>query len=95
MAFFSTGDELRSIGQTLQEGEIYDSNRYTLYSMLERLGVTILDMGVVADDPEAIRSALEMTDWNISKAARRLGISRWTMYRRFQKYNISRPTDNL
>ena len=47
------------------------------------------------DDPEAIRSALEMTDWNISKAARRLGISRWTMYRRFQKYNISRPTDNL
>ncbi|MGD9323034.1 MAG: sigma 54-interacting transcriptional regulator [Desulfobacterales bacterium] len=48
-----------------------------------------------SDDPEAIRSALEMTDWNISKAARRLGISRWTMYRRFQKYNISRPTDNL
>ncbi len=48
-----------------------------------------------SDDPEAIRSALEMTDWNISKAARRLGISRWTMYRRFQKYNISRPMDNL
>ena len=48
-----------------------------------------------SDEPEAIRSALEMTDWNISKAARRLGISRWTMYRRFQKYNISRPIDNL
>jgi PAS domain S-box-containing protein len=47
------------------------------------------------DDPEAIRSALEKTDWNISKAARRLGISRWTMYRRFQKYNITRPTDNM
>jgi transcriptional regulator with PAS, ATPase and Fis domain len=48
-----------------------------------------------SDDPEAIRSALEMTDWNISKAARRLGISRWTLYRRFQKYNINRPVDNM
>ncbi len=47
------------------------------------------------DDPEAIRSALEKTDWNISKAARLLGISRWTMYRRFEKYNISRPADNM
>jgi transcriptional regulator with PAS, ATPase and Fis domain len=47
------------------------------------------------DDPEAIWSALAKTDWNISKAARLLGISRWTMYRRFQKYNISRPIDNM
>jgi PAS domain S-box-containing protein len=47
------------------------------------------------DDPEAIRTALEKTDWNISKAARLLGISRWTMYRRFEKYNISRPADNM
>ena len=44
-----------------------------------------------SENPAAIRSALERTDWNISKAARLLGISRWTMYRRFQKYNISRP----
>ena len=43
------------------------------------------------DDLEAIRNALEKTDWNISKAARLLGISRWTMYRRFEKYKISRP----
>ncbi|MGB9442608.1 MAG: sigma 54-interacting transcriptional regulator [Desulfobacterales bacterium] len=47
------------------------------------------------DDPEAIRSALERTDWNISKAARLLGISRWTLYRRFQKYNISRPIGSM
>ena len=47
------------------------------------------------DDPEAIRNALAKTDWNISKAARLLGISRWTMYRRFQKYNISRPSDAM
>jgi PAS domain S-box-containing protein len=48
-----------------------------------------------SDDPEAIRSALEKTGWNISKAARLLGISRWTMYRRFEKYKISRPPDNV
>jgi transcriptional regulator of acetoin/glycerol metabolism len=48
-----------------------------------------------SENPEAIRSALERTDWNISKAARLLGISRWTMYRRFQKYNISRPISKM
>jgi PAS domain S-box-containing protein len=48
-----------------------------------------------SDDPVAIRKALEKTDWNISKAARLLGISRWTMYRRFQKYDIRRPVDVL
>ena len=49
----------------------------------------------IDDDPDKILKTLEKTDWNISKAARLLGISRWTMYRRFQKYSISRPTDNL
>jgi molybdopterin molybdotransferase len=57
VAFFSTGDELRSLGQPLAEGEIYDSNRYTLYGMLTRLGVNILDMGVVRDDRDAIQRA--------------------------------------
>jgi len=57
VAFFSTGDELRSLGQTIQDGEVYDSNRYTLYGMLTRLGVEIVDMGVVRDDPEATREA--------------------------------------
>lgn len=56
-AFFSTGDELRSIGEILRDGEIYDSNRYTLYGMLARLGVEIIDMGVVRDDREATRDA--------------------------------------
>ena len=57
VAFFSTGDELRSIGQPLAEGEVYDSNRYTIYGMLTRLGVEILDMGVVRDDPAALEAA--------------------------------------
>jgi molybdopterin molybdotransferase len=57
VAFFSTGDELASIGSTLKEGEVYDSNRYTLHGMLERLGVEINDMGVVRDDPAALKKA--------------------------------------
>ena len=57
VAFFSTGDELKSIGQPLGVGEIYDSNRYTLYGMLTRLHCDILDMGVVPDVPEALERA--------------------------------------
>ncbi len=49
----------------------------------------------INDDLGEILKALEKTDWNISKAARLLGISRWTMYRKLQKYNISRPTNNM
>ena len=58
VAFFSTGDELRSIGETLDEGCVYDSNRYTIYGMLQRLGCEIIDMGVVRDSPEALAQAL-------------------------------------
>jgi molybdopterin molybdotransferase len=58
VAFFSTGDELRSIGQPLDEGCVYDSNRYTIYGMLQRLGCDIIDMGVVRDDPQALEAAL-------------------------------------
>lgn len=57
VAFFSTGDELRSIGEPLDDGAIYDSNRYTLYGMLAALGVEILDMGVVRDARAAVRGA--------------------------------------
>lgn len=59
VAFFSTGDELVSIGKPLGEGQIYDSNRYTLYGMLESLGnVEIMDMGVVPDAPQALEDML-------------------------------------
>jgi molybdopterin molybdotransferase len=57
VAFFATGDELASIGETLKEGEVYDSNRYTLHGMLARLGVEIIDMGVVRDDPTLLEKA--------------------------------------
>ena len=66
VAFFATGDELASIGTPLKEGEIYDSNRYTVHGMLARLGVEAIDMGVVRDDParleKAFRQASEKPD---------------------------------
>jgi molybdopterin molybdotransferase len=58
VAFFSTGDELRSIGEPLAAGCVYDSNRYTLFGMLSRLGCDIIDMGIVKDDPQALEDAL-------------------------------------
>jgi molybdopterin molybdotransferase len=57
VAFFSTGDELVSIGQPLGPGQIYDSNRYTLYGMLSRFGCELLDMGVIRDDPQLVEQA--------------------------------------
>ena len=58
IAFFSTGDELMSVGEPLQPGMIYDSNRYSLYGMLASLPVDIVDLGVVRDNPDSMREAL-------------------------------------
>ena len=58
VAFFSTGDELRSLGSELPEGCLYDSNRYCLFGMLTRLGCEVHDLGIVQDRPEAISQAL-------------------------------------
>ncbi len=55
VGFFSTGSELRSLGETLDSGSAYDSNRYTLMGMLTRLGVQTHDFGIVRDDPKALR----------------------------------------
>jgi molybdopterin molybdotransferase len=59
VAFFSTGDELRSLGEALAPGQVYDSNRYTLRGMLTRLGVDFVDLGVVRDDPVLLREAID------------------------------------
>ena len=64
VAFFSTGDELRSIGETLNDGAIYDSNRYTLYGMLERMGADIIDMGVIKDDLDDLEEAFTVAAAN-------------------------------
>ena len=59
VAFFSTGDELVSIGEPLEPGKIYDSNRYSLHGMLSGMAVDIIDLGVVKDDPKVMREVLE------------------------------------
>jgi molybdopterin molybdotransferase len=58
VAFFSTGDELASIGSNLKTGQVYDSNRYTIFGMLSRLGVELIDMGVTGDDPVLLENTL-------------------------------------
>ncbi len=58
VAFFSTGDELISVGNPLEDGQIYDSNRYTLFGMLTRIGAVISDLGNVPDNPELLESTL-------------------------------------
>ncbi|MEN3364490.1 MAG: molybdopterin molybdotransferase [Burkholderiales bacterium] len=82
VAFFSTGDELRSIGEPLDPGCVYDSNRYTLYGMLTRLGCDIVDMGVVKDDPAALeaafRSACENADAIITSGGVSVGEADYT-----------------
>lgn len=82
VAFFSTGDELRSVGEALDPGCVYDSNRYTLYAMLKRLHCDIIDLGVVKDDPEAIetayRSACESADAVITSGGVSVGAADYT-----------------
>ena len=57
VAFFSTGDELRNVEEALEQGQIYDSNRYTIFGMLSNLGVELIDMGIIPDDRAAIEKA--------------------------------------
>lgn len=56
VAILSTGDEIASIGQALGPGQVYDSNRYTLYGTLTRMGCELLDLGVIPDRPEALEA---------------------------------------
>ncbi|WP_317201138.1 gephyrin-like molybdotransferase Glp, partial [Janthinobacterium sp.] len=75
VAFFSTGDELRSIGEALDAGSVYDSNRYTLFGMLSRLGCDILDMGIVKDEPLALEAALRSACENADAVLTSGGVS--------------------
>jgi molybdopterin molybdotransferase len=75
VAFFSTGDELKGVGSILGEGEIYDSNRYTIHGMLSRLGCEVLDMGVVRDDPAAIERAFAQAAANADVVITSGGVS--------------------
>lgn len=75
VAFFSTGDELRSVGEPLDAGCVYDSNRYTLFGMLTRLGCDIIDMGIVGDEPQALEAALRSACQNADAVITSGGVS--------------------
>lgn len=64
VAIFSTGDELRSIGQTLEEGQIYDSNRYTIAALLQETGYQVQDLGIIADERARVEEAFEQAGKN-------------------------------
>ena len=75
VAFFATGDELASIGAPLKEGEVYDSNRYTLHGMLARLELEITDLGVVRDDPKLLEAAFRRAAENADAVITTGGVS--------------------
>lgn len=75
VAFFSTGDELRSVGEPLTAGCVYDSNRYTLYAMLTRMNLEVFDLGVVRDEPDAIEAALRAAAANADVVLTSGGVS--------------------
>jgi molybdopterin molybdotransferase len=57
VAYFSTGDEILSLGEAPREGAVYDSNRYTVHGLVQELGCEMIDMGVVKDDPVLLEQA--------------------------------------
>ena len=75
VAFFSTGDELVSIGAVPGEGQIFDSNRYTIHGMLTRLNCEVIDMGVVHDDPALIEAAFKQAAANADVVITSGGVS--------------------
>jgi molybdopterin molybdotransferase len=77
VAYFSTGDEILSLGETPREGAVFDSNRYTVFGLLSRMGVQVIDMGVVGDEPAlleaAFRQAAEQADAIITSGGVSMG----------------------
>ncbi|MGR5208420.1 molybdopterin molybdotransferase MoeA [Vibrio alfacsensis] len=59
VAFFSTGDELKSLGEPLEEGQIYDSNRYGIKPLIENFGCEAIDLGIIPDCPETLKATFE------------------------------------
>lgn len=83
VAFFSTGDELCEVGTPTQPGQIYDSNRYTLFGMLQRLGTEVVDLGVVRDRPDELeagfRRAAESADLIVTSGGVSVGEADYVM----------------
>ncbi len=82
VAYFSTGDEILTLGEPPREGAVYDSNRYTTFGLLKRLGCEVIDMGVIKDDPAlleaAFRSAAAQADAIITSGGVSVGEADYT-----------------
>ena len=82
VAYFSTGDEVLSLGDAMREGAVYDSNRYTVFGLLSRMGCEVIDMGVVRDDPvlleQAFSKAAETADVIITSGGVSVGEADFT-----------------
>jgi len=82
VAYFSTGDEILSLGEAPREGAVYDSNRYTVHGMLQALGCEMIDMGVVKDEPvlleKAFNQAAEQADAIITSGGVSVGEADFT-----------------
>lgn len=57
VAYFSTGNEILTLGEAPREGAVFDSNRYTVFGLLTRMGCEVIDLGVIADEPDALEAA--------------------------------------
>lgn len=82
VAILSSGDELCALGQSLESGSIYDSNRYSLNGLLNRLNMDVIDCGIVRDDPASLRAAFcaasEQADVLISSGGVSVGEADYT-----------------
>ncbi len=77
VAIFSTGDELVEPDTVLKPGQIVDSNLYAIFTLVEQLGAEVLNLGIVADDPDslnfAVKSAIASNDMVISSGGVSVG----------------------
>lgn len=82
VAYFSTGDEILTLGEPAREGAVFDSNRYTVHGLLRRLGCEVLDLGVVRDEParleQAFRDAASRADAIITSGGVSVGEADFT-----------------
>ncbi len=82
VAILSSGNELCDIHESLAPGKIYDSNRYSLRACIERLGMEVMDCGIVRDNPDDLRKAFitaaQMADVIISSGGVSVGEADFT-----------------
>lgn len=97
VAYFSTGDEILSLGDLPREGAVYDSNRYTIFGLLNRMGCEVIDMGVVRDEPALLEAAFTkaagVADAIITSGGVSVGEADYT--RAMMKKLASNSTDSL